>query len=82
MSDTRFREGDFDLDTRLSMAVELVTKAKSAGAKLVFATTGISVERSLDLPERVKNAGGDIFLRAPFDFNDFKRELERCMALL
>ena len=75
LSDTRFREGDFDLDTRLGMAVELVSKAKSAGARLVFATTGIPVEWSPDLPERVKNAGGDIFLRAPFDLKDFKREL-------
>lgn len=32
-----------------------------------------------DAEEAFKNAGGDFFLRAPFDMEDFKRELERCM---
>jgi hypothetical protein len=80
LSDTRFREGDYDLDERIRKTLELVTTAKAAGARFVFAITGIPIEWSPELPERVKNAGGDFFLRAPFDMEDFKRELERCMA--
>ncbi len=80
LSDARFRDEEKDFHKRMRKAVELITKAKAAGARLVFATTGIPVEWLPDLEARVKNAGADFFLRAPFEMEDFKREVKRCMG--
>ncbi len=78
LNNVRFRDDDHP-SGHMSKAIELITTAKAAGARLVFATTTISIY-SPDFAERVKNAGADFFLYAPFDFQDYKRELERCMA--
>jgi hypothetical protein len=76
LNDVSFRDGETDFHKRMSKAVGLIPKAKEAGAKLVFASTTFYTP---ELAELVRDVGADSFLRMLFYFEDYKRELDRCM---
>ncbi|MEQ1854255.1 MAG: hypothetical protein ABMA01_22015, partial [Chthoniobacteraceae bacterium] len=73
-----FRDGSNEAGERIRRAISLVTQLKTAGAKIVIATTGCI--DAADMPQRVREAGADSFLVLPGGYGNLMDELRRVLG--